>query len=156
MAKQIIGLESLLRKLNAMGGKTLDAIERAVDTTVEATHGDAGRNTKYGSIRSALQREVKVDGNSVNGRVFINLFHAQFIEFGTGPKGQANHAGISPNVGVSYTRHSWVYPTEDGGFVTTSGQPAKPFLYPAAKQNEDVFEREVAKELTNEMRRMGG
>jgi len=151
---QIKGLDSLLRKLDAMGGKTLDALERAVKTTVQATHGDASRFLPYSSI--LIQDETKRAGNNIEGKVFSNTSFAQYVEFGTGPKGQANHAGISPNVGVSYTQHSWVYPTGDGEFRTTSGQPAKPFLYPAAKQNESVFEREVAQELTNEIRRMGG
>ena len=80
----------------------------------------------------------------------------RYIEFGTGPKGQANHSGISPNVPVTYTQHSWVYHSEDYGFVTTSGQPAQPFLYPASKASEDVFEANVKKELLSAIVKAGG
>jgi HK97 gp10 family phage protein len=154
--KQIKGLDSLLAKLSMMGGNVQNALTRAMKTTMQATEGDAKANSQYGSVRASIQSEVKEVPGGVEGRVFTNLPHSVFIEFGTGPKGEANHGGISPNVPVTYTQHPWVYPTDDGGFITTSGQPAKPFMYPAAKQNESVFEGETRKELLLELRKAGG
>lgn len=156
MAKVIANMDSLLKKLDRLGGNVQNALVKAMKTTLESAKGSAVANTKYGSVRSSLQVETKVTPNSIDGKVFTNLFHAKFIEFGTGPKGQANHSGISPNIPVTYTQHPWVYHSEDYGFVTTSGQPARPFLYPAAKENEETFKNETREKLLSAIRRAGG
>ena len=80
---------------------------------------------------------------------------APYVEFGTGPKGQANHAGISPEVTPVYTqvpwwihesqvdrrtaeKYRWFYiDIPQGRFYQCTGQPAHPFLYPALHDNED-------------------
>lgn len=154
MAKVIKGLDSLLSKLSSMGGNVERALERAIKRTVEAAEGDAKALRPYSSI--SIQSEVKATPGGTEGRVFSNTPYAGFVEFGTGPKGEANHGGISPNVPVTYHPTSWAYKSEEYGWVTTSGQPAKPYLYPAAKQNEDVFESEVRGELLLELRKAGG
>ena len=156
MAKVIANMGSLMRKLDSLGGNVQNALAKAMKTTLESAQGSAEKNTEYGSVRSSLKVEMKVTPDSVDGKVFTNLFHAKFIEFGTGPKGQANHGGISPHVPVTYTLHPWAYHSEDYGWVTTSGQPARPFLYPAAKENEETFKNETREKLLNEIRRMGG
>ena len=81
------------------------------------------------------------------------------MEFGTGPKGQANHEGISPDVAVSYSQSPWwihesqvgretaerygwpCIDTPDGRFYRCSGQAAQPYMYPALKNNEQEIER---------------
>ena len=81
------------------------------------------------------------------------------MEFGTGPKGQANHEGISPDAAVSYSqspwwihesqvgretaeRYGWSYiDTPDGRFYHCFGQAAHPYMYPALKNNEQEIER---------------
>jgi HK97 gp10 family phage protein len=156
MAKQIKGLDSLLSKLSMMGGNVQNALTRAMKTTIQATEGDAMTNSKYGSVKPTIHSEIKEIPGGVEARVFCNHPAAAYIEFGTGPKGQADHAGISPNVPVTYHPTSWAYESEEYGWVTTSGQPAKPFMYPAAKQNEPVFEGETRKELLLELRKAGG
>jgi hypothetical protein len=40
-----------------------------------------------------------------------------------------------------------VYPAGNGKFYATRGQKARPFLYPAAKENEQTFEAITRKEL---------
>jgi HK97 gp10 family phage protein len=156
MAKVIANMDSLLKKLDRLGGDTKNAIVRAMKTTLQSAEGDAKANSMYGSVRTSIKSEHKVEPDKIEGKVFTNLPHAVFIEFGTGPVGAANHSGISPEVPVTYTQHPWVYHSEDYGFVTTSGQPARPFLYPAAKENESVFEGETRKELLSAIRRAGG
>ena len=162
MAKVIANMDSLLKKLDRLGGDTKNAIVRGMKKTLNSAHGSATANTKYGSIRSSLDREIKVLPDKIEGKVFTNLFHAKFIEFGTGPVGAENHSGISPNVPVTYHPTSWAWPTGEKDangkeiFVTTRGQPAQPFLYPAAKENEGVFVAEVKNELLSAIRRAGG
>lgn len=83
------------------------------------------------------------------------------MEFGTGPRGREDHAGISPNVSPSYTQKPWWIhesqidartaekygwfhiDTPEGRFYQCSGQAAQPFMYPALKNNEQKIIREV-------------
>lgn len=89
------------------------------------------------------------------GTCWTNRAYAPYVEFGTGPKGQADHAGISPEVTPVYTqapwwihesqidrrtaeKYRWFYiDTPQGRFYQCTGQPAHPFLYPALHDNED-------------------
>jgi HK97 gp10 family phage protein len=115
-----------------------------------------------GGLRESITTQVEGSGGEITGKVICNAPHGAYVEFGTGPEGAANHSGISPEVHVTYTtkfyvktgRNAgkswgidpktgmpfWVY-TPDAGktFVRTSGQPARPFMYPAAKQNRGTF-----------------
>lgn len=154
MAVEIKGLDSLIAKLNAMGGNVMDALDKAVKETVQHAHGEAVVLKPYASI--ALQTDTKRTATGTEGKVFTNTPHAAFVEFGTGPKGSANHAGTSPNVPVTYTEHSWVYKSDEYGWVTTKGQPARPYLYPAAKLTEDKFEQYIRLQLLNALRKAGG
>lgn len=85
-----------------------------------------------------------------------NVRYAEYVEHGTGPEGMKNHEGISPNVTPAYTMEPWwihesdVDPwiaeqyhwpsidTPEGKFYKCSGQPARPYLYPALKDNEET------------------
>jgi hypothetical protein len=90
------------------------------------------------SLRAGIEHEVKSTTERIEGRVFSNAPHSVFVEMGTGPVGASNHMGISPNVNPTYTtRKSWAFPIVIDGeetFRTTSGQPARPFMYPAAQR----------------------
>lgn len=84
-----------------------------------------------------------------------NVRYAEYVEHGTGPEGMKNHEGISPNVTPAYRMTPWWIPeseidpwiaeqyhwpsidTPDGKFYKCSGQPARPFMYPALKDNQD-------------------
>lgn len=165
MAKEIIGLESLIKKLDKMGGNTKQALQRAVQNTTLAAQNSAKKHCITGKIAGGNLKQnifVKFEDDRLTGVVFNNVPYAQYIEFGTGPVGAADHAGISPHVAVSYADSPWVYPTgetdEYGNpeFVKTSGQPARPFMYPAAKENESTFENSVRKEVTNAILKLGG
>ena len=99
--------------------------------------------------------DVEGDANRAVGTCWTNRAYAPYVEFGTGPKGQADHAGISPEVTPVYTqvpwwihesqvdrrtaeKYRWFYiNTPQGRFYQCTGQPAHPFLYPALHDNED-------------------
>jgi len=169
MAESIKGMESLMNKLNALGGSSIEALRLGVEKTTIAARDSAVRNAPAGkgsqadssgsrSLKGSIQQETKLKGNAIEGKVYTKAPHAAFVCFGTGPVGAANHAGISPNVSVSYTtRKSWVYPTVIDGeetFRTTSGQPARPYLYPAAVEHKDTFPRLIRKELKKAIARI--
>lgn len=104
------------------------------------------------------------------GTCFTNKSYAPYVEFGTGPKGQANHAGISPNVPVAYSqspwwihesqidkglaeKYHWFYiDTKDGRFYQCNGQPARPFMYPALKNNEEKITRLIANDIKEQLK----
>ena len=106
------------------------------------------------------------------GAAYTNKAYAGYVEMGTGPKGEANHSGISPVVNPSYTqnpwwihesqidkglaeRYHWFYiETEDGRFYQCTGQPAQPFMYPALKNNEDRVVMNMENALKRELRKV--
>ena len=106
------------------------------------------------------------------GAAYTNKAYAGYVEMGTGPKGEANHSGISPVVNPSYSqnpwwihesqidkglaeRYHWFYiETEDGRFYQCTGQPAQPFMYPALKNNEDRVVTNMEKALKRELRKV--
>lgn len=108
-----------------------------------------------GELRQSIYADVEGDTSRAVGTCWTNRAYAPYVEFGTGPKGQADHAGISPEVTPVYTqapwwihesqidrrtaeKYRWFYiDTPQGRFYQCTGQPAHPFLFPALHDNED-------------------
>lgn len=146
------GANELVRKL------------RAIDAVLENPEQVLGKAAE--TIRSGCVLECPVnDGELRNkgiktrvegdkGYVYTTLPYAQYVEFGTGRKGAADHSGISPYVHPSYTMEPWWIPEEklseeainnyhwvvievDGKrYYRSDGQPAQPFMYQGAKKTE--------------------
>lgn len=169
MAITIKGLKSLRTKLKNMGGDSAAAILRAINQTTLLAEASAKANapsssssqansTGSVSLRAGIEHEVKSTTERIEGRVFSNAPHSVFVEMGTGPVGASNHMGISPNVNPTYTtRKSWAFPIVIDGeetFRTTSGQPARPFMYPAAVEHKDTHSENIRRELVLAMRRL--
>ncbi len=126
---------------------------------------------KDGELRNSIHGYTKAVDDMVIGTVYTNKSYATYVEMGTGPKGAANHAGISPVVNPSYTmspwwihesqvdkeaaeEYRWFYlDTPDGRFYQCTGQPAQPFMYPALKNNEDKVVERLEKALKRELRK---
>ena len=118
-----------------------------------------------GYLRNSIFLDVSNTDNGMEANVFTNLQYAPYVELGTGPRGAANHDGISPNVTPAYTmdpwwihesqideavaeRYGWFYiDTEAGRFYRCEGQPAQPFMYPALHDNTktilDILKRGI-------------
>lgn len=125
-----------------------------------------------GELRNSIKTTVRREDDFIIGTVYTNKKYAPYVEFGTGPKGEASHAGISPVVAVSYSQSPWwihesqigwetaeMYhmlrlETADGLFYRTSGQPAQPFMYPALKNNEDKIVKNMEDALNRELRKV--
>lgn len=168
---EVKGVDSLIAKLRSIESGFGNAANLCVHRTAQKAAADArkmapsGKYSQAGSggsvsLRGSIAHRVEMNGSEAIGIVETNAPHAAFVEFGTGPVGAANHGGISPNVSPGYTsRESWVYPyegPEGTEFATTSGQPARPFLYPAAVQNESTFQSEARAALHDALRNGGG
>lgn len=109
-----------------------------------------------GALRSSIYIDYYNEHGAATAEIYTTMQYAPYVEFGTGPKGAANHAGISPEVTPTYRMDAWwiheddlppsakatynwfVIDTPNGRFYRSSGQAAQPFLYPALKDNEDV------------------
>lgn len=112
-----------------------------------------------GELRNSIYTEMESGEGHIRGTCYTNKKYAPYVEFGTGPKGQANHEGVSPNVTVAYTqspwwihenqidqkmaeKYHWFYvDTSNGRFYQCTGQAAQPFLYPALKNQEPEIEK---------------
>lgn len=132
-------------------------MKRAVAQAIQIVRLAAVNNchADTGELRQSIYAEVTGDSTRAVGTCWTNKAYAPYVEFGTGPKGQADHAGISPDVTPVYTqspwwihesqvdrrvaeKYRWFYiDTPEGRFYQCTGQPAHPFMYPALHDNED-------------------
>ena len=126
-----------------------------------------------GELRSKIMTEVSEEGDVVRGTCWPAVKHGMYVELGTGPRGQAHHERISPDIAVAYTQSPWWIhegaedneidretaeyyhffhiDTPQGRFYQCTGQPAQPYLYPALKDNEDNIVDIVRKEIKNQL-----
>lgn len=167
------GWDRLIEKLSLLPTRTQAEIKKvAMGTATKQVQATAKRKAPgfQGDLRKSIKTIVKLEGDSIVGTIYSNSDHATYVEFGTGPEGASNHAGISPNVNVSYRTEPWWIPGSllsedtvsrynwlvqklpDGEYLYwTDGQKAQPFMYPALKENEDklpiIFKRSVMEEL---------
>ena len=164
----LIGADRLIAKCRKLAGKQLgeDIVLRAVHNAAKkVVQADARRlvPVRDGELRTSIKTRAKMEGDKAVGEVYTNLKYAPYVEFGTGPKGQENHSGISPEVSVAYRSSPW-YVHEDqinvgpyhfskrGEFYKMYGQPAQPYLYPALKDNHDRVSSNISKYVSRKIR----
>ena len=121
-----------------------------------------------GELRQSITDRVEIYDDRVTGVTYTNKEYGPYVEFGTGPNGEASHEGISPAVNPVYSQKGWMIPAkamsredaeayglgvvERGGEVIgylTKGQAAQPFMYPALKDQE----KKILKSIRNDVRR---
>lgn len=132
-------------------------MKRAVGEVIQIVRLAATLNCPIdtGELQQDIAADVEGDSIRAIGTCWTNKAYAPYVEFGTGPKGQADYAGISPDVTPVYTqspwwihesqvdrrvaeKYRWFYiDTPEGRFYQCTGQPAHPFMYPALHDNED-------------------
>lgn len=126
-----------------------------------------------GELRQKIITDTEEDGDTIRGVCSSSVKYGAYVELGTGPRGQADHAGISPNITVAYTQDPWWihegpgeneidrsvaehyhFPhidTPQGRFYKCSGQAAQPYLYPALKDNEGEIIRIMGEEIKKQL-----
>ncbi|MTK08447.1 MAG: HK97 gp10 family phage protein [Hungatella sp.] len=110
MTGGIKGLDSLMKKYNNMTGNvTGPGLEKAVGASIKMVQGEAKLlcPVNDGELRESIKTSVYSQDEKVIGAAYTNKKHGPYVEFGTGPKGEADHAGISPKVSPSYTQSPW-------------------------------------------------
>lgn len=180
MSEEIDGLQRLIRKYGQLGQMVIDEyMGRSVGNAIKHVQAEAklGCPVNHGELRNSIQTKVTAISDGYIGSCYTNKLHAPYVEMGTGPRGAADHEGISPDVIPAYTqepwwihesqidradaeRYGWFYiDTPDGRFYKIEGQPAHPFMYPALKNNESKAQKVIAaylskkiKEIANDQR----
>lgn len=150
----IEGLENIAEKLeNLSSGGVMKAASKGLEKGLLRIQSDAKANAPVdsGDLRQRIVTRVQGDADGITGEVAATAEHSVFVEMGTGPKGQANHAGISPEAAskVTYSPKGWVAPIK-GTFRYTEGMPARPFLYPAYKANQKKLKQDIADAIIKE------
>lgn len=166
---EIKGLESLLAKLDALGGNVEEALETAILQATKKVQGDAKFlcPSDKGQLRNSIQATVENAEGKISGKVSTNNEHAAYVEFGTGPVGERSPKDLPPEVAsqIHYKADKWYIPADkvsedtaekyhftkikvgEKEFYISYGQPAKPYLYPALKQNKDSINRIISNSL---------
>lgn len=136
-------LDSLLRKLDVLGGNSTKALKTGVLQAAKQVQGGAKELTPVdtGRLRNSIQASVEEKGGEVIGKVSTNVEYAAYLEFGTGKLGEESPSPPKSNGNLNY-RQDW------------QGMPAQPFMYPAAKQNENTVPKIVSDHLKKEIRKL--
>ena len=169
-------MDNLRRKVNALPKVLNNAMEGATEEITELVRAAAelriSSSMKAGSgeLLGSIKTEVVIDsGGKLVGRVWSDKEQAIYREFGTGPNGQASSKDLPEGVNPVYTQTRWFIPAEEvvidlneiygmpkitvqgKEFYITSGQPARPFLYPSLKeilpQMPEIYKEHVKKKL---------
>ena len=132
-----------------------EAIQFVRSAAVENCHADTGE------LRQSIFAETTEEENSVTGICWTDKAYAPYIEFGTGPKGQEKHAGISPEVTPVYTQQPWwihesqidrrVAEKYRWPYMDTPDGRFYPFLYPAMKDNEEQILKVLGGSLASDL-----
>lgn len=169
----IEGLDSLNRKLGALADRVIEQeMEKAVGRQTKMVQGKAKLlcPVNDGELRNSIKTMVERREDRITGIVYTNKKHAPYVEFGTGPKGEADHSGIAPNIAVAYSQKPWwihesqvdketaeqyhwfKIETSDGIFYQCTGQAAQPYMYPALKDNEKTAVKNMGQYLAKKIR----
>ena len=149
MSIQIKGINSLIRKLNQLGGNVDDCMYRGIGKSMTQIEGDAkdlcpvSAEENGGELRDSIHSDTKKVPSGVSGTCGTNKEYAAYPEFGTGQRGSESPSPPKAPIGNGY-REDWV------------GMPAQPYLYPSLMQNKDTVKELCVEELNREIRRLGG
>ena len=172
---EIRGWNELMAKLSALTGPQIDEVSmKAAEKCAQANAAAAKQlaPTDSGELKGSIH--FATEKNGPDGPVSIcytNSDHASFIEFGTGPIGAAS-GGNGSAVRINHAEGPWQHKSRSGKifytdywvyfdkakqqFFATRGQPARPFMYPAAKEVEKRAKSIQAAELRKYLKKLEG
>lgn len=150
------GLSELYKALDTIKENSTAVAEQAVLAGAEKIRKQAVllAPVKSGELKQSIKTTSQKDGKTVKGIVYTNKAYAPYVEFGTGPIGQeSDHSDVSPNVAVSYKQKGWSYHDAEGVWHHTKGQPAQPYMYPAARDTQDIAVKAVVNTFTKAIKK---
>lgn len=139
MSVEIKGLDSLRRKLQALGGDLEQATEKGVEKATKTVQTAAKLlcTVDTGYLRESIQTAFAwLPSNEYAGTVGTITEYAPYVEFGTGQMGAASPSPPKAPFSLKY-KEDW------------KGQFAQPFLYPALVDNH----ARIVKQLEFELRK---
>ncbi|MEC1177620.1 HK97 gp10 family phage protein [Metasolibacillus meyeri] len=141
----IRGMDSLVRKIDALGGNSKKALKTGILQATKLVQGDAKdlAPADEGQLRNSIQGTVEEKSGAIIGKVSTNVEHAVHVEFGTGQRGENSPSPPKSPENLSY-RQDW------------AGMDAQPYLYPALQQNKAKTKQMVKEHLLKEIRKLGG
>jgi len=153
----INGVDSLIKKLNALGGNANKVLETSIAKQTKLIQGEAKDlcPVDSGDLQQRIYTDVKSHQSKVIGKVFTNVEYAAYVEFGTGKKGEESGGDKYPGP-LSYKQDKWLVNIPDVGPRWIEGQPAQPFMYPALKNNEELVKKNIASDLEKKIREVAG
>lgn len=151
------GIEDVLARLQVLDGEHVLAAARApMQRELQTIRHEAVNNCPVdtGELRQSIKTRTKIRDGELRGEVYTNKEYAVYVEMGTGPRGEASHEGVSPELAanVTYSPKGWTYKTRDGEYRHTRGMPARPFLYPAVKAHEEGAKARIARAIIRAIR----
>lgn len=144
---KIEGLDRLYRKIARL--HNIDIKPIIEDATIRIRDEAKMRvSVDTGELQNSIDYNVDISAKGFTGKVFTNKEHGLYVELGTGPKGEASHIGISPEIKPIYSPSGWVYyDTDKQKFIFTNGQPARPFMYPALHDNREKISKFIQEKV---------
>lgn len=145
----INGIDSLMKKLNALGGNVNKVLEISISKQTKLIQGEAKDlcPVDTGDLRKSIFTDVNVSSSKVTGKVFTNNEYAGYVEFGTGRVGETTPVADKYPGELAYKQDKWLANIPDVGLRYVAGQPAQPYMYPAIKNNEDKVLRNIKLDL---------
>lgn len=152
------GMDALFDVLDGLKQQVLEAGKEGMDKGLKDMAADAKMKAleDTGELRNKIFSESEIVDDTVEGHVVSGAEHSVYIEYGTGPKGQADHAGTAP-IDVSYRQSGWTYyDIKQNRFVYTEGRPATPFMFPAYMAHRDSTKRNIQDAVTQTLKNIKG
>lgn len=152
----VVGLESLLKKLNSLGGNVEETVYKSMQRQGQLVKDDAQDSVSVdtGDLKKSIYRETKKIKGKITVRVYTNSDHAAYVEFGTGKKGETTSVEDKYPGPLSYKQDKWLVDIPDVGYRWIEGQPAQPYLYPALKNNEDRIIKNIRQDIEEAIRKV--
>ena len=137
----IKGIDRLTQRFNKIANLEL---RDTMNEAVKLVHGQAKdlAPVDTGQLAGSIHMQVQDTGKELQGRVYTNVEHAAYVEFGTGIKGNGTYPYKVEGLTLTYRDKGWAYYDEDKGeWIYTKGQEAQPYMYPALKTHEKTIKR---------------
>lgn len=173
---KINGLNSLLKKLDSLGGDIEETLFNSLNEAGKFVQREAKNECKVdiGDLKKSINCTTVQENNKISSVVSTNMPQAIYTEFGTGPKGEYTPVADKYPGNLNYHQGPWYihedkmeeigiadrynfpyFIGEDGKkMYIMYGQPAKPFLYPALKNNKDEIVKNIKEDLQEAIKKV--
>lgn len=181
MGVEVRGLDRLKGKLGIVSTAVEEGAEESVSEMIKEVSDRASSNLQSsikhasGEIAGSVKEDLETNSKGkVKGRVWSDKESYTYREFGTGPVGEkSDKSEISPLITPVYKQKAWFFPVSASKndltalygipkieiqgveYYRTSGQPARPWLYPALKYVEENMAEDILKWNINDAIKKG-